>query len=65
MNESTEQSHKVCDCNQGRLPCTCKPEPILILSTEEFDQFKSDIENRPLANNLSAQRLLRRSKRWS
>jgi hypothetical protein len=65
MSEKPEESIKLCDCNQGRLPCTCKPEPVLILSTEDFDKFETDLENRPLETNLSAQRLLRRPSRWS
>ena len=65
MSEKPEEGRKLCDCNQGRLPCTCKPEQALILSPEDFDRFEADLANRPLETNLSAQRLLRRPSRWS
>lgn len=65
MSEKTEEVRKLCDCNQGRLPCTCNPDPALILTPEDFDKFETDLKNRPLETNLSAQRLLRRPSRWS
>lgn len=61
----SDEPIKICDCNQGRLPCTCKPELSVVLSPEDFEQFEADIKNRLLSTNLSAQRLLRRPNRWS
>lgn len=42
MSTEKEEPRGLCDCNQGRLPCTCKPEP-LHRDNDGLDEYRQPV----------------------